>query len=493
MGGGLMQISAYGSQDIALTGNPQISFFKGVYYRYTNFSIETMENLFSTEPGFGRRCEVKINKTGDLLSKMYLSTTLPALNNNGLTNNEGNNTTTPRFEYLGWVNKIGHALIKSAELRIGGEVIDKHYSEWLEIWSSLTRAGGKEEAYHELIGEYSGGPGSNYNTPAHTAAEDNPLGTIQATIGAGTTNVENSGLGKSARSSGLVSKNLLIPLHFWFCRDYGSSLPMIALNHQEVKLTIEFRALDELVKSHNDNVNLNDVNGELPRLTNTSLLVDYIYLDTEERKVFAEKKHEYLIDQLQYDGGGETMNLNGNLFETNLGFSQPVKELFWTITNEDYLVKNKVTGNRLLDTDSSEFLIDPNNNDGTNRDHFARMNEFTSAVLKVNGVNRFTPRNALYFRNLQPLNHHTSVPMFLSNVKKNVKRSKGIYCYSFSLRPEENQPSGSLNFSCLDNSSLHLTFPARQVNHPQMRLKVFALNYNVLKINSGMCGLAYSN
>ena len=445
MGGGILQLSAYGSQDTYLTGNPQITYFKSVYYRYTNFSIESIENTFDTDPGFGRKVSSTISKTGDLIHKIYLVVDIPKL-----AQPSGNG------EYIGWTNKLGHALIRNVDISIGGELIDKHNSEWLEIWSSLTTPESKRDAYKKLIGEYDGGiieadesGGNRVGKPGFQANQD-PGQII----------------------SGASSQRLYIPLQFWFCKKIGSSLPIISLPHQDVKINIDFRNLNELIKADSSRNVYQDGTTNTPTF-NASLFVDYIYLDTKERQIFTEKNHEYVIEQVQYDGE-ESISLGGNTkHTTTLSFVQPVKELFWVITNEDRLTKSQSgQGNSLLDFSTYQ---------GSDR---KTTDEFDTAVLKINGVDRFTPRDPLYFRAVQPMQYHTNAPL-----------EKYIYCYSFCINPEDLQPSGSCNFSMLDTAMLQLNYTSSNSTRSDnaSRLKVFALNYNVLRIMSGMCGLAYSN
>lgn len=423
MGGGLLQLAAYGSQDTYLTGNPQITFFKGVHYKHTHFSMESMEQTFGAEPGFGRKVSCNIQKTGDLIHKMYLEVELPAL----VQPTNGYTKTPP--EYVGWTNKIGHSLIKNVEIVIGGEVYDKHNSEWLEIWSSMTNNHTKKEAHSLMIGERSDGI---------------------------------NGAGEVI--SGRKALKLYIPLHFWFCKKIGNSIPLVALQHQDVKVNIEFRAVDELLRTDSANTSVTT-----PTLTSVSLFVDYIFLDNKERKMFVEKNHEYIIEQVQY-AGEETIRLDANKFYTHLPFTQPVKAIYWTITNENRLAKQYYSeGNCLL-----EF--------GPNLAASTPEIEFKTATIKVNGVERYSPRSAEYHRLVQPYNHHSAIPT-----------NKFIYMYSFCLDPEDIHPTGSCNFSKLDISTLNLEFTSGGAYYSDLRLKIFAINYNVMRIMSGMAGLAFTN
>ena len=419
MGGGIIQLSAYGSQDVYLTGNPQITFFKSVYYRHTNFSMEAVEAAFGGEPDFGRTLSCTLPKSGDLLHKMYLEISVPALKQEG-------------SEWATWTNGIAHALIKSIEIQIGGELVDKHYGEWLDIQSELTIPESKRLAFDNMIGKFDG---LESGVPHYASAK----------------------------------RTFFVPLRFWFCKSIGDSLPIIALQHQDVKLNVTFRPINELVLFSPRNTETSVLNTDSqPVKLEASLYIDYIYLDINERKKFVQQNHEYLIEQLQYEGQ-ESISINAEKFSTQLNFSHPVKEIIWTITQESNLAINYKDGNRLLDytprkEDDINIVID---------------DEFITANIKFNGMDRFTPRKPNYFKLVQPFEHHTRVPA-----------DKYIYCYSFAIKPEETQPSGSCNMSCLDQATLNLTFPSSII--PSI-IKVYAINYNVLRIMSGMSGLAYVN
>jgi len=385
MGGGLMQLVAYGAQDIYLTGNPQITFFKVVYRRHTNFSMESIEQTFNGTADFGKKVSVTVSRNGDLITKCYLNAELPA-------QDSGNN----------YISEVGHYLMKSCEVEIGGQRIDKHYGAWLAIWSSLSCPAGKSEQYQSKMIE--GG------------AEDN-----------------------NARSC-------IIPLQFWFCRHTGLALPLIALQYHEVKFAIEFESLANL----NTDAGATAASGSL---SSASMYVDYIYLDTEERRRFAQISHEYLIEQLQFTGDE---SLSGTSNRVKLNFNHPVKELIWVCQSSDF--------------DASNFS-----------DAAAGVNPCEKAKLQLNGHDRFSERDGSYFNVVQPYQHHSNIP------------ATGINCYSFALKPEEQQPSGSANMSRIDNATLQLTITSAMSNATNPVVKCFATNYNVLRIMSGMGGLAYSN
>lgn len=383
MGGGLMQLVAYGAQDIYLTGNPQITFFKVVYRRHTNFSMESIEQTFNGSADFGKKVSVTVSRNGDLITKCYLNAELPA--QAAATEN--------------YISEVGHYLMKSCEVEIGGQRIDKHYGAWLAIWSSLSCPAGKSEQYQSKM-------------------------------------VEGGDVANAARSC-------IIPLQFWFCRHTGLALPLIALQYHEVKFAIEFESLANLCISANG----------AGSITSASMYVDYIYLDTEERRRFAQISHEYLIEQLQYTGDE---SLSGTSNRVKLNFNHPVKELIWVCQDSSL--------------DASNFA-----------DAASGENPCSKAKLQLNGHDRFSERDGSYFNVVQPFQHHSNIP------------ATGINCYSFALKPEEQQPSGSANMSRIDNATLQLTITAAMATLPNPVVKVFATNYNVLRIMSGMGGLAYSN
>ena len=389
MGGGLMQLVAYGAQDIYLTGNPQITFFKVVYRRHTNFSMESIEQTFNGAADFGKRVTCTVSRNGDLMHRVYLQVTVPEIDNSDSTSD--------------WVDWLGHALIKNVEVEIGGQRVDKHYGDWMHIWNELTQSAGKKDGYGTMVGE-----------------------TVD---------------GKT---------DLYIPLEFWFCRNPGLALPLIALQYHEVKINLEFRSAAECMDG-------TTTPSTTPSLLAASLYVDYIYLDTDERRRFAQVSHEYLIEQLQFTGD-ESISSTSNKIKLN--FNHPCKELVWVVQPDG----NVARGVSFDYTDSDS------------------ANCTASAKLQLNGHDRFSERFGKYFNLVQPYQHHTNVP------------KDGINVYSFGLKPEEHQPSGTCNMSRIDNATLQLTTTAATVSgDSDAKVRVYATNYNVLRIMSGMGGLAYSN
>jgi hypothetical protein len=391
MGGGLMQLVAYGAQDVYLTGNPQITFFKVVYRRHTNFSMEAIEQTWNGSSTANGRCTATISRNGDLVSKMYLEIT-PTCQNG--------------------VNNPSSAAITSVEVEIGGQRIDRHSGRWLETYAELT--------------------------------EVNPNG-CHGTAGAldGTQFQNMSGMGGVVASNNTVP--LYIPLQFWFCRNPGLALPLIALQYHEVKIILNHNLTFALAATQN------------------RLWADYIYLDTDERRRFAQVSHEYLIEQVQEQNMGQV-----NTVELN--FNHPVKELILTAST------NGATG--VAGGTDYTTLVRPV---GTVGD---------TIQLKLNGHDRFAARDHRYFSRTQVWQHHSGVGGLDSNSNAAVGGlcNDSICVYSFALKPEEHQPSGTCNFSRIDNAVLNFTTNLASTNS-----SVFAVNYNVLRIMSGMGGLAYSN
>jgi hypothetical protein len=476
MGGGLLQLVAYGAQDVYLTGNPQITFFKVVYRRHTNFAIEAIEQSINGTPNFGSRVTIQITRNGDLINRVYFYT--------GLTNNNVVNTSAlTENNGVALVPYFGLRLLKTIELEIGGQRIDKHYSEWLYIWNELSLPIQKKDGYRLMVGA------DKYNRAIYLAAQE--------------------------------TYELTIPLEFWFCRNVGLALPLIALQYHEVKINIEFATLSEIYDKNATNYTdkflnnalydgngsnavyqygssgvatnspiltnggvlfksngttgsvlpFNGTNAELNAgltpalvLSNPTLWVDYIFLDTDERRRFAQLSHEYLIEQLQFTGTDSILAASdaNSMKSIRMNFNHPCKELIWVIRSSD---------NTAAYWNNFSDLVSTNN-------YLIGRNPVLRAKIQLNGNDRFTDREGCYFSRVQPYQHHENIPSVYH---------PGINVYSFGLKPEDHQPSGSLNMSRIDTAVLSLS---SLVNGT---IYVFTVNYNVLRILSGMGGLAYSN
>ena len=392
-----MQLVAYGAQDIYLTGNPQITFFKVVYRRHTNFSMEAIEQTWNGSADTGGRCTATISRNGDLVHRMYFEITAAG-------------TVAADFD------NPGSSWITDVELEIGGQKIDKHSGVWMETWAQLTEPNPSgtvakgDDTLCTLFQKMSGQGG--YNTHAHTGAT-----------------------------------KLYVPLQFWFCRNPGLALPLIALQYHEVKVILEHK-LDTVFSTST--------------APSQKLWCDYIYLDTDERRRFAQVSHEYLIEQVQE----QSLTTAASSSTTDdLNFNHPVKELIWTVgASKAY---NGATGDQVAaaDCDVSD----------------------STYLLKLNGHDRFAARDFRYFTRTQIWEHHSGAGGVISRTAGAGGFNDSIAVYSFALKPEEHQPSGTCNFSRIDNAQL---IGGSGDNNAD---KIFAVNYNVLRIMSGMGGLAYSN
>ena len=500
-----MQLVAYGAQDVYLSANPQITFFKVVYRRHTNFAMESIEQVFNGAADWGRKVTATISRNGDLIHRTYLRAELPAV------------TVQPGKSFR-WLNWAGHILIKSVEIEIGGQRIDKHYGDWLHIWNELTQTAGHQIGYANMVG----------NTPNLTSPW---------TAGASAVTVP--------------GQIMYIPLEFWWNRNPGLALPLIALQYHEVKINLELNPANYCYWSGTlgssaatSTTDLSTASVQVPSLVSCSLFVDYIYLDTDERRRFSQAAHEYLIEQLQFTGDESTSQTSNKV---KLSFNHPTKELIWIVQPSDNTTDGTVPyGKQWFNyTDAFDLSYDPTfifNNAATvistdpnatsnahtgstgssagtfsggyvNNDTGYSMgaggmpgiaaggssgvyiptsfgngqNPVAQALLQLNGHDRFSIRDGRYFSLVQPYQHHENVP------------SQGINVYSFALKPEEHQPSGTCNFSRIDSATLNLTLTQAAVSSVtgsgtrSAIMRVYAVNYNVLRIMSGMGGLAYSN
>jgi len=459
--GGLMQLVAYGAQDVYLTANPQVTFFKQLYRRHSNFAIEAIEQTFNGVPNFGKRVSSTIARNGDLIHRMYLQATLPRVDLN-----EYNDGSGSQFRWLNWV---GHLLVRTVTLEIGGQPIDKQYGDWLHIWNELTCPSGKQAGYAEMVG----------NVP-----ELVNLVTVSAGPEGGCDEDCVTGephLVTDPRSCA-PEYTLFIPFQFWFNRHVGLSLPLIALQYHDVKITVDIEQLNNLCWTNSPTA-LSNLNGF--GLVAASLYVDYIYLDTDERRRFEQVAHEYLIEQLQFTGDEPVVSTSNKI---NMAFNHPVKEIVWVTQRDDFVTCDPATidpwkGQQPFNyTDWWDRAVLTSGYDLTLVKGLAGKNPTAVAKMQLNGQDRFQEREGKYFNLVQPWQHHTNIP------------ATGINVYSFALKPEEHQPSGSCNFSRIDKATLMLTLTNNTVNATTTaKVRIYAVNYNVLRVISGMGGLAYSN
>jgi hypothetical protein len=344
-----------------------------------------------------------------------------------------------------WIEKIGHYIIEEIEILIGGKRIDKHYSDWLNIWNELSKNIYHKEEYDKMIGN------------------------VQIL-----TNYDN--LEKP-------EYKLYIPLQFWFCRNNGLALPLVALRYHDIQFNIKFRKLEECLYIEDGYSITNKLH-----IVSASLYVDYIYLDSDERTRFARASHEYLIEQLQIN---EFKNIITPTVSCSLDFSHPCKEIIWTCQANRYL-KNPTNSNYILKLNNYSYSS------------INKGNPIKFAKIEFNTHSRIQKIDGDYFNYVQPYQHYSNTP------------PDGINVYSFALQPELHQPSGTVNFSRINFCTLQLTLDPQifynendidninintnTINHiteelanmmPGIIIKVYCVNYNVLRIMSGMGGLAF--
>jgi len=521
-----MQLVAYGAQDLYLTGNPQITFFKTIYRRHTNFSLEYIPQYYRVLPSFSttqaNKLTVKINRNADLIYDCYVAVQLPSIYS----------TKAQNFQ---WIENLGQNMILSVELLCNGVLIDKHYAEWLNVWAQLTIDRSKRRAYDEITGNT-----WDLRFPETFYGNYSP-----------TTYPTYSG------------RMLYIPLFFAFCVNPGLSLPLIALQYTEIFMNVEFSPLNRLftmwyglspetfyeyatsggqptagipdvdyqmiqaieaaglpeVSAADLNSTLSIVgldptnyfwffaNGtQAPNGTwnqNSYIYVNYVFLDEDERRRFAQTSHEYLITQLQLQ---EFTGIDGPQ-TLELKISQPVKELIFTTRRTDVYLFNQWNNytncmyfNSLYDVSfvknamyfkqQREFYdagIQTCLPDVSNQ--FPQDNQFQIdqkqilyiAKLLLNSNDRFDFRDPQFFNGLVPFKYHTNSPDI------------GINCYSFALNPEEFQPSGTCNFSRINRAQIQMTL--RQVVNTEIEydVNVFAHNVNVFRVMGGIGSIVFTN
>ena len=578
-----MQLVAYGAQDVYLTGNPQITFWKVTYRRHTNFAMESIEQTFNGQADFGRRVTCTISRNGDLAYRTYLQVTLPEINQHMAPTETQQGD--PKGVYARWLDFPGEQLVSQVEVEIGGQRIDRQYGDWMHIWNQLTLSAEQERGYYQMVG----------NTTQLTFITDPLFNSVDGPCSA------DAPRQVCAPRNALPETTLYVPFQFWYCRNPGLALPLIALQYHEVRINLDLRPIDEClwavdalqndtspggVKGNGVNCGKKVPNAYNQSIVAASLYVDYVFLDTDERRRMAQNPHEYLIEQLQFTGD-ESVGSSSNKIKLN--FNHPCKELVWVVQpdeNVDYcasfdcgeLLFNVFGAQPFNYTDAVDALpnavhafgtqnsivgaadgegfitseglfqqVGPSSggaprtigpNDGMSsdpRDPYPRVpggakakqdpagvgglgwdnkgytagdinpgvgdaylagvsdagtfvltetsltmhcwgeNPVVTAKLQLNGQDRFSEREGTYFDLVQPYQNHTRNP------------DTGINVYSFALRPEEHQPSGTCNFSRIDNATLQLILSNATVEGTKTaKVRVYATNYNVLRIMSGM-------
>ena len=458
-GGGLLQLVAQGKQDVFLTGNPQITWFKMVYRRYTNFAIESQQIYFDGDPDFGKRVTALIPRRGDLLGPMILEVVFPYV-----TMSDGSSGV--------YVNALGYSFIEEISLEIGEQEIDKQTGEWMQIWSKVSTPAAQQEALNNMVGRVDG------------------LNIAPSVIPASSCSVGGYKYG---------AVKLYIPLQFWFNKNPGLYLPLLAMQYHPVRINMKIRDLGSLIGNSNTTDSCSTLKPLPTKIVDLRLWGDYVYLDREERRRFVATSHEYLIEQIQYTPQASIPE-GINVMNVRLEFNHPIRELFWVVQRD--IMKNTHEWFNFGSTSAYEA--------GISRDMLQ------DAVLQIDGYDRFDPRDAGYFRMVQPYQYHSA-----TDVKS------FIYLYSFALRPEDMQPSGSLNASRIDNMNLMMNLrpdsnepvtisipvvdangipildlagnplvrqipnPSYAPNRGKAHVVVYAKNHNVLRVVNGFAGLLF--
>jgi hypothetical protein len=445
-GGGLLQLVATGKQDLFLTGNPQVSFFKMVYRRHTNFATEAQPMYFDGTPNFGQRITCLIPRRGDLLGRVYLDVTLPRI-----FDTSGN--------VLSYTNSVGHALIAEITFEVGEQEIDRQTGEWMEIWTQLTTPYGQRDALNEMIGRF-----EPFYPP---------------------------NLVPGANSEGL---RLLIPLQFYFCRNPGLYLPLLALQYHPVRINITLRPLQQLfwlppppgITQENWKPACNMNVDCTTQIVNMMLWGEYVYLDVEERRMFVSTSHEYLIEQVQYTPP-YALTAQQTTATVSVEFNHPIKEFMFVAQRDEMINRNEWFNysNRGIDEPNPAYILPYMNSNAP----AGRMDLISSAKLQLDGYDRFMARTPQYFRLQQPYEHHTTTPVH-----------SFIYNYCFALRPEDIQPTGTMNASRIDSIVWQIQMNPL-LSNPQIpawqqrgncRIVVYGHNYNVFRVINGFGGLLFT-
>ena len=529
MTGGLMQLVAYGAQDLYLTGDPQITFFKTIYRRHTNFATEYIPQYYKVLPSFTptqrNSVSVKINRDADLIHDCYVVLDLPDVYS----------TEDEKFQ---WVENLGENFIANVDITVNGLLIDKHYSQWLNVWAQLTIDRSKRRAYNTMIG----------NTPEMRFPP------------------KYNGTYSSGSQPSIYGRRLYIPLFFWYCNNPGLAIPLIALQYTEIYVNIEFRPLNELftmwyglspenfyefgktgntpttgIPSFDKQLFQAIQDADNPKLVNKTaaevvdtleaqgysplnyfwyftngtdapenwsqnsyLLVNYIYLDEDERRRFAAVSHEYLITQTQLQ---EFTGITGiNFLEMKI--NNPVKELYYVTQRTDVYVVNQWNNytNCLYYSplDSIEFITNAYNfreqrdfasngispclptlanqiSGDPNAFDLNHLNILLRGKLILNGHDRFDTRDSIFFNALQPYKYHTNSP------------NEGIYLYNFGINPEGFQPAGTCNFSRINRAQFEVLLRQLVNTEIQYNVNMYALNNNIFRIMGGIGSIVFSN
>ena len=459
MGVSKLQLSLVGAQDFHLSANPQITHFKSVFRRYSNFSIDYNKIYFTGEntPNFGGNSRATIKPDGDLLGKLYLEVTISA-----------KSSTNGAYT----VNHFGNSLIKKVDLKIGGNVIDTLHSQWLQIYHELNHFTDDRQTTSGI----QGGRFTDLNFTSDIGAtkidiNDRLYGNMPLVFGGSIKN-NNSSLSKPINTT--YTKKIFIPLPFWFTKTSGMYLPLCAINNHSIELEFEF---EEAYKLNGDSSNITDL-----KINKMELYGEFVHLGEKEKMRFTQTNHEYVIEQHQLNQNSflntssVISEINTELVKTryNLELNHPIKYISWAIVNEGSVSElsssNMGQGPCYFVSMCSNSIYGNDGNDGKVR-------------ILFNGEDKEPELPMAYYTRLFPKKYLNNIP-----------KLDRIGMYSFALNPMSIEPSGTCNFSKLQNAALDLTLANNIIETIKgKKLYIFAVNYNLLIITNGMAGLRYSS
>lgn len=521
MTGGFLQLAATSNAETFLTTNPQISFFKSVFRKYTRFALESIDEL-GTDTALNKFDEtkftIKVPRNGDLLTGAYFVFTLPAIYS-GKTS-----ATNPKTYNFKWVKNLAAHIIRSAKLKIGGVNIDSLTGEWINVHKELFATDEEKKIGAKLYGsvpelyEPEKGKGNNGNYPhIRSSVLTDYTGFDTITISEAT---------EDGTFPSIPATTLKIPLPFFFSGKSGLALPLIALQYHEVVIDFTLAPLYDLFTVI-DTTPGNSSFGKRVKVTN-SLDTDlgfakftkdnnflssgtleisgkaefvYAFLDTEERKRFATYEHEYLITQVNKQNS--ILGITSTDYSFKISSNNPTQFLVVLPKREDRSALNQWNNytNWIdnLPSYSSEYRLRDQYYDTTNNripyytTDYSTSGDLTPAnskrdiiqsmTLKLNGSKRFADRNKEFFLYQQPLQHFKTSP----NIE-------GIYVYSFSIDARNDQPTGACDFSVFNEKYLEITASIPIITDYTYKVDydVYTVSYNILKIVSGMGSLAFA-
>lgn len=458
MPGGLLQLMAYGAQNLYLNGNPSLSFFKKVFKTHTNFATESIRlNFNRTTMNVSEKTTLicKIDRNADMLQNMYFAMTIPSIPKRNIEGKE-------KFKF---VQNLGEVIIDNYYITIGGNIVDKQYGEWLHIWNELSLSSDKRYGYSKLIG----------NISALYAPDDSS-----------DTNLKDGDIQ-------IFERRIYVPLLFWFNKIPGLALPLISLQYHQIEVHVELRPLIDIFTIGTSKIGAVPATTVKPTVADckryfavesNSVHIDpfietnYIFLDTNERKYFAKNSQEYLIEQVNRITFDDLKN--NNLL--TLDVHNPVKEFIWVIGRNDRFKKNRWFEFTDWDTVKMNTTETPNLTDTIKYTESSVNGEIMkTARFLFNGLDRMETKDNYYFNIIQPYQHHTHIPS-----------TSGIYVFSFSLHPENFQPSGSCNMSKINKVQMYMELIEPINSNYTYDMVLYSISYNFLKITSGLGGLVYA-